>query len=237
MCIFILKPQHLTKMKTQARFNKLESWRPLFLQTGLVIALAASLLAFEWKTQERKPDFSGLDAFDLITEDLVPVTVHKTPLPPLVKPQPVVIFKVVDNTVDVIGDVIIDAGDDGKKEILPWEPVILPEPVIEEPDFFRVVEQMPDFPGGIGAMQAWLGREIRYPELARQTGIAGTVHVGFIVDKDGRITQVSLLRGIGGGCDEEALRVVSRMPAWEPGKQRGKPVRVAMSIPVRFVLL
>jgi len=98
------------------------------------------------------------------------------------------------------------------------------------------VEQMPDFKGGEAAMWKYFGKNMVYPEEAKENQISGKVYVTFVVDAKGKIKDVKLLRGIGGGCDEEALRVVRNMPDWNPGKQRGKPVSVQFNLPVNFTL-
>jgi protein TonB len=85
-------------------------------------------------------------------------------------------------------------------------------------------------------LYSYLGNNIKYPVMAKESGIQGKVYVTFVVERDGSITDVKVLRGIGGGCDEEAVRVVASMPRWKPGKQRGKPVRVQYNLPVRFTL-
>lgn len=82
----------------------------------------------------------------------------------------------------------------------------------------------------------FLRDNIKYPQIARESGIQGTVYVTFVVEKDGRVTDIRVLRGIGGGCDEEAVRVIKAMPRWQPGKQRGKPVRVQFNMPIKFTL-
>lgn len=101
--------------------------------------------------------------------------------------------------------------------------------------YFRV-EQPPEFPGGTAALYNYLRNNTRYPEVARLNGIKGTVTVSFIVNEDGSVSDVKVKRGIGGGCDEEAARVVRNMPNWKPGKQGGVPVRVIYSIPMNFSL-
>ena len=95
---------------------------------------------------------------------------------------------------------------------------------------------MPGFPGGDEARINYLKNSIEYPQMARESGIQGRVFVTFVVEKDGNITDVRILRGIGGGCDEEAVRVIKNMPKWVPGKQRGKPVRVQFNMPILFKL-
>ncbi len=106
----------------------------------------------------------------------------------------------------------------------------------EEDVIFTIVEWPPRFPGGEPARIQFMQEHLRYPEEAKNAGIEGTVFVSFVVEKDGSISDISVLRGIGGGCDEEAVRVVSKMPNWEPAMQRGDQVRVRFNMPIRFVL-
>ena len=110
------------------------------------------------------------------------------------------------------------------------------EEVYEEPEIFTIVEEMPGFPGGDEKLFKYLGENIKYPAMAKDAGIKGVVYVTFVVKEDGSIDGVKVLRGIGGGCDEEAMRVVKSMPKWKPGKQRGKNVRVQYNLPIRFTL-
>lgn len=106
----------------------------------------------------------------------------------------------------------------------------------QETQIFMVVEQMPEFPGGEEKLYKFLSDSIGYPELAKQNHIQGKVYVAFVVEKDGSVTDARIIRGIGGGCDEEALRVIKLMPKWIPGKQRGIPIRVQYTLPVKFTL-
>ena len=99
-----------------------------------------------------------------------------------------------------------------------------------------VVEESPKYIGGDEARIKFLQNNIQYPEKAREVGISGTIIVTFVVEKDGSLTDIRILRGIGGGCDEEAVRVIKLMPNWNPGKQRGKAVRVQFNMPVKFTL-
>lgn len=99
------------------------------------------------------------------------------------------------------------------------------------------LEIMPAFPGGDAAMATFIGKTIRYPKQARKKGIEGVVQVYFLVEKDGRISNAEVKRGIGGGCDEEALRVVNAMPPWQPGQQGGRTVRTSYHLPLRFKLV
>lgn len=110
-----------------------------------------------------------------------------------------------------------------------------PEPLTTD-TILVVVQKMPEFPGGDRAIMKYLRENINYPEKAMQKGIEGTVYITFMVETDGRITDVKLLRGIGGGCDEEAVRVIENMPNWKPGEIRDEVSRVAFTMPIRFSL-
>jgi periplasmic protein TonB len=103
-------------------------------------------------------------------------------------------------------------------------------------EIFTVVEEQPQYPGGEQAQIKFLKENIKYPQKARELGIQGKVYVTFVVEIDGTISDPRILRGIGGGCDEEAMRVIKAMPKWIPGKQRRVPVRVQFNIPVKFAL-
>jgi protein TonB len=108
--------------------------------------------------------------------------------------------------------------------------------VEEAKPVFTIVEEMPSYPGGEAERNKFLAENIVYPQQATENGIQGTVYVSFVVDSKGNVTDVKILRGIGGGCDEEALRVVKMMPKWHPGKQNGKQVRVLFNMPIYFKL-
>ena len=130
------------------------------------------------------------------------------------------------STATVAGQEIdeLDAGDDGKG--------VVEAPKVEEPLLFA--EQMPEFPGGDDALMGYLQRNIKYPSFALENEIEGVVMVNFVVNADGSISKVNVTKGIKGGCDEEAARVVRNMPKWKPGKQGGQPVPVYFDVPVNF---
>jgi protein TonB len=125
---------------------------------------------------------------------------------------------------------------EGPTEVVFEEPV--KEVVVEEDEnkIFTVVEQNPEFVGGYEAMMNFIRKNMRYPASARRMGVDGTVYVSFVVDKTGSISEVKTIRGISADCDKEAMRVVSMMPAWKPGKQNGKPVFVRFVLPIKFKL-
>jgi len=102
---------------------------------------------------------------------------------------------------------------------------------------FTVVESMPSYPGGMGELMKFLANNIKYPPQAKSNGIQGRVFVNFVIEADGSVSNVRVLRGIGGGCDEEAVRVIKQMPKWDPGVQKGERVRVSYNLPVKFTLM
>jgi protein TonB len=111
------------------------------------------------------------------------------------------------------------------------------ESITEEPDKpFVIVEQMPQFPGGEKEMMKFIKNNLRYPVSAIENGIQGTVTVNFVIGRDGKITSIKIIRGIGAGCDEEAIRILEKMPPWSPGKQGGIAVPVSFSVPFKFIL-
>ncbi len=106
--------------------------------------------------------------------------------------------------------------------------------LVVEQEVFQNVEEMPAFPGGEAKLMEYISTNINYPQRARKLGIQGRVFVGFVVEPDGSVSNVKLLRGIDSDCDEEAMRVIKSLPKWKPGKQHGKPVRVYYQLPIFF---
>lgn len=211
----------------------LEKKKGLFLQIGLVVALAITLVAFEWKSYD-KTDYSlGQLQVDDIPEEIIPITKQeeKPPPPP---PPPVQEIVVVKDDIKIENEAVIEETEVTQETVVEVQPV--QEEVIDEPEIFLIVEKMPSFPGGDAQLVKYLSENIKYPAIARENGITGTVFVTFVVGPDGSVKDVKVLRGIGGGCDEEAKRVVMAMPKWEAGKQRGKPVSVQYNLPIRFIL-
>jgi protein TonB len=130
-----------------------------------------------------------------------------------------------------------DGVPEGLEDVVEEAPPAVVEEVVEKPqEVFKVVEQMPQFPDGEAALFKFINDNIKYPAVARENGIEGKVFVKFIVEADGSVTNVEVVRDIGGGCGEEAMRVVKKFPKWNPGKQRGRPVRVFFNLPVQFRL-
>jgi protein TonB len=214
----------------------LEKKRPVFLQLGLILALGAALAAFEWKT----PDIGNIDLPERIVFEpdpgFIQIVREKKELP---KPVNTTLIKLVDNIRDDIPALELNIEIDPNAEVEHFLPTVQladePTDISDEP--FVVVEDMPEFPGGHSALMKYLATNIVYPKQAREAGIKGTVYVTFVIEPDGSVSSVVSLRGVPGGCTEEAERVVKSMPDWEPGKQRGKAVRVRLNLPVKFNLL
>ena len=108
--------------------------------------------------------------------------------------------------------------------------------ISDSSSIFITVETMPEFPGGEKALSQYLDSALIYPQYARESNIRGIVYVSFIIEKDGSVSKVEIMRGIGGGCDEEAVRLINSMPEWVPGRQNGLPVRVQYTLQVRFLI-
>lgn len=213
----------------------LENKRTLFLEIGFVIALFLTLVAFEYKSYD-KVEYSNLEReVDNTPEEIIPITEQKVKPPPPKPPPQVTIINVVKNTVKVDNDIDINIDFDENMAMEEFK-FVKDDEEIEEQKIFLVVEDMPMFPGGEAAMYKFIGKNIEYPRMAKESGISGRVFVTFVVERDGKVTDVQVLRGIGGGCDEEAVRVIQAMPKWTPGKQRGKPVRVQYRMPIKFTL-
>jgi protein TonB len=184
---------------------------------------------------------------DEIIKELPPPPVLKNVIKftaPVIKPdeqvaeedEPKMQQEVVDSKA-AIGTINYDKGSDDPNAIMPDQMPNEDQQIVgEKIEPFTVVEQMPDFPGGEAELFKYLQKNIKYPEMARESGISGVVYVKFVVDKRGKISDIVLLRGIGGGCDEEAVRVVKGMPDWKPGRQNGMAVPVYFTLPIKFTL-
>lgn len=213
----------------------LENKKGLFLEIGLILALLFVFVAFEYKSYDKQTIDLSARAVEDITEEIIPITEQKVKPPPPPPPKQVTQIRIVEDDVEVDEDIDIDVDADDETV---FEEYIAPEEDEEilETEIFTVVESMPEFPGGMGELMKFLAQNIKYPPLAKESGIQGRVFINFVVEPTGLISNVKVLRGIGGGCDEEAVRVVASMPKWKPGKQRGKNVRVSYNLPVKFTL-
>lgn len=204
----------------------------LFFNIGLVMSLLFVISAFEWKIEKK---YSSVDLIDNPYGDeivIIPITHIKPPPKPKIKQITLI---EIDNDTDV-EDIEIDFD---LIEIDVIEDIIAnieepPEEVVEE--VINFAETIPSFPGGLSEFYKFVRKNLKYPTQARRLQIEGKVFVHFVVDKNGRLSDIKIVKGIGTGCDKEVLRIINISPNWNPGKQRGLPVKVRMMMPITFRL-
>lgn len=206
---------------------------------GMVVGISVLFFAFEWSSKTKKLDESII-VQDVLAEEEIEIT-RRDPAPPPPPPPPAPetpeIIQVVEEKVET--RIEINTEDDAsKRQMETFVPPPPPKPKVEEvtEEIFVVVEEQPEFPGGNAAMMKFLSDNIKYPVIAQENGIQGRVITNFVVERDGSITDVQVVRGVDPSLDKEAVRVIQSMPKWKPGKQRGSAVRVRFTLPVVFRL-
>ena len=214
----------------------LEDKKMLFIMMGLVMVLSLIYIGFEW-TKSEVTIYDVVDTNLLAEEEIeiVQTPQELPPPPPPPAPEVVEVINVVEDNVKV-DNIVIETEDDKDKAVVINAPVAAP--IVEEEDnvVFQVVETMPSFPGGDQALFKFLGDNVKYPVIAQENGIQGRVICQFVVNRDGSIVDVEVVRPVDPSLDKEAIRVIKSMPSWSPGKQRGKSVRVKYTLPVNFRL-
>ncbi|MFZ5973327.1 MAG: energy transducer TonB [Bacteroidota bacterium] len=206
-----------------------------FFSIGLLLTMALVVTAFEWKQyDESLVDLVGKsnDVFEEVIE--VPPTDQPPPPPPQIQtPQIVEVPDEEEIEEEIQINLDVEVTEDTKvEEVI----VQVEEPKEEVDEIFTIVEESAAPKGGMAAFYKYVSDKIKYPAQARRMGIEGRVFVEFVINKDGSISDVRAVKGIGAGCDEEAVRIVQAAPAWTPGKQRGKPVKQRMVLPITFKL-
>ena len=217
----------------------LESKRPTWLLVGYVTVLAFMFVAFEW-TRDIRVDTSGRINENVFEQDMeIPLTRQPELTPP---PPPQVtpindVLTIIDDDATAEETNFASLEETGEDVVIKHIPVTVDEEVVVEDDIFVVVEENPQFPnGGTAGLLQSLGKNIKYPTIPQENGTQGRVTVQFVVNKDGSIVDVKVIRGVDPYLDKEAVRVISTMPKWIPGKQRGVPVRCKFTVPVTFKL-
>jgi len=224
----------MNKRKT-TRVN-LENKRKIFLEIGFITTLVFVLIAFEWKSYDQIIRVSTYESNYQMEEDLSPIQLKKKEIVPK-KPQSFMVINVVpddfldDDLIDI--DVFSDEGDDNGV----WIPIIDDEDPIEELLLYVAVEQKPEFPGGISAMLKFIAQNFKIPRVDLEQGNSGTIYVGFTVDKTGEVVDLEILREVSEASSIEALRVISLMPRWKPGKQNTRNVAVKFHLPIKVRLM
>lgn len=208
----------------------------LFFNIGLIVSLLLAITAFTYKVYD-DTSAKDLNGNQTIVDEIleVPPTEQLPPPPPKIE-QPQIIEVPDDKKIEEEIEINMDTETtitETRAEIV--APVIEVEK--EDPNqVFLVVEETAAPIGGMTAFYQFVQKKMKYPAQARRMGVEGRVFVEFVIEKDGSITDVKFIKGIGAGCDEEAVRVVESAPKWKPGKQRGKPVRQKMVLPISFKL-
>ena len=208
----------------------------MFFSLGLILALLLSITAFTYRVYD-DTSVKDLSKNTANNEEIleVPPTQQLPPPPPKIQ-QPQIIEvpdeKKIEEEIEINMDT--EVTEQTKVEEIKIQPQ---EEEKEDPDqIFLVVEETAAPTGGMPAFYEFVGKKLKYPAQARRMGIEGKVFVEFVIERDGSITDVKAIKGIGAGCDEEAVRVLQSAPKWKPGKQRGKPVRQRMVLPIAFKL-
>ena len=215
----------------------LENKRVLFAEIGMVVALLAVLGAFSYSTRERT--VASLMK-DVVIDDVieqVPVTMETPPPPPAVS-MPVISdeIEIVDNNIEV-NDFFSIEDTKVEFEIRDYVEEVKEEVIEDETIDFVFVEDKPTFRGeDANTFSAWVAQQLVYPEIAKEHGVQGRVILQFTVLRDGSLGNVKVLRGVDASLDKEAVRVVSKSPKWEPGRQRDRAVNVTYTFPVIFQL-
>ena len=206
----------------------LERKKGIFLQIGLVVSLLLVLGAFEYKSYEKSAYNLGQLNLDDLEEEIIPITKQEVKPPPPPPPPPEVI-EIVEDEVEIENEIEIEDTESDEDEVIEIEEE-------DDEEFFMVVENMPEFPGGDLGLMKYIQKNVRYPPIAKEYNITGKVYVSFIVDRQGKVTNVKIVRGVDKNLDAEAMRVVKSLPRYTPGRQRGKAVRVMFTIPINFTL-
>lgn len=216
----------------------LESKRGIWLLLGVILSLGIMFVAFEWSERDKKFNTDTGIAAVQFEEEIVPITEQeeKQAPPPPEAPKVEEVLEIVQNDAKVEESNIQSSEETGKAVEVKYVAPVEVEEDVEEQQIFQVVEEMPEFPGGMAECLKFLGKNIKYPTISQENGVQGKVIVQFVVNKDGSIVDPVVVRSVDPYLDKEALRVIKMMPKWKPGKQRNKPVRVKYTVPVTFKL-
>lgn len=218
----------------------LKNRKLLFIEIGFVVSLLIVLFAFEWTTKEKKESVMQAESTEIIEEEIIPITQDTPPPPPETPQMPVMsdLIEIVDDDIVVEND-IINLEDDANLgvEIIDYVEQVEDEVVEEETIPFMFVEEKPKFNGGdANEFSKWVGKNLVYPEIAKENGVSGRVMLQFTINPDGSLSNIIVLRGVDESLDKEAVRVVSQSPKWTPGRQRDRAVKVSYTFPVIFQL-
>ena len=219
----------------------LENKKLLFIEVGLCFSLFVTLAAFQWGTRDANVSVLEEETQMIEEEEIIPITQETPPPPPETPKIPVLSdqIDIIDDDIKVDDDLFMNLEDDANLgvEIGDYIEEVQEEVIEEEAIPFQLVETRPSFNGGdANEFSKWVNSRLEYPEIAKENGVQGRVTLQFTVEKDGRVTNVKVVRGVDPSLDKEAVKVVSSSPKWTPGKQRDRAVRVTYTFPVIFQL-
>ena len=207
----------------------------LFFSLGLTLTMAVILTAFEWKEMEEQAELLAGKTTNTADEIMeVPPTDIPPPPPPQIQ-QPQVVEVPDEEEIEEEIEVNLDVEMTEETKVEQIE-IKVEEPKEDVDEIFTIVEETATPKGGMAAFYKYVSSKLKYPPQANRMGVEGKVYVEFVINRDGSIVDARVVRGIGAGCDEEAVRVVASSPAWNPGKQRGKAVRQKYTLPIIFKL-
>ena len=218
----------------------LENKRNTFFLIGLVLALGATFLAFEWKAKPSAAESLGIVESKEVEEEIIPITREPEvkPPPPPPPPQVVEVLNIVENDAEIEDELRIEDSEADDETIIDIQPVLEAKEEVEEEEdkIFYFAEDPAEFPGGDRALYKYISDHLRYPVIAQENGIQGKVYVKFVVNEQGSVSDAQILRGVDQSLNTEALRVINSLPNFKPGKQRGNPVRVYYNAVINFQL-
>lgn len=220
-------------MKSKTANQKLQQKSPLFFSLGLVIALSAVITAFEWKSTNMNPDVDFDDpTVKTFTLDEVIATKHKVPP----RPKPTILNEVISDEPESISDIIDLLNPDEFDEPIDDYGLNDLPPLDDEdaPEFEDYSVIAPSFVGGQEEFYKYLRKNLEYPSRAKALGLSGAVHLSFVIDENGRVSEVKVLKGINEEMDIAAIKVLENSPRWNPGSKGGIPTHARMKIPIVF---
>jgi len=215
----------------------LQRKRVIFFEIGFIISLALALIAFEWPSEAPRTDKFKASSQQEVEQEAIPVTrqeIKEEPPPP--PPKTTEIINIVDDDVKIEDELILEeteADQDTRVSI----DAFAQEEEEESEEIFISVEEMPTFKGkGIEGFRNYIQTNLLYPEIARENGIEGTIYIRFVINEKGMAERISILRGVDPSLEKAVVEAIQKSPKWEPGKQRGKAVKVSFTMPIMFTL-
>ena len=216
----------------------LQGKRVIFFEIGFILSLALVLIAFEWSTDAPSTDKFDTSAQTEVEQETVPITrqeTRKEPPPP--PPKTTEVINIVEDDVEIEDELVLEETEADQETRVSIDAFAQEEEEEESDEIFIRVEEMPTFRGkGVEGFRNYIQSNLLYPEIARENGIEGTIYTRFIINEKGIAERVSILRGVDPSLDQAVVEAIQNSPQWEPGRQRGKLVKVSFTIPIMFTL-